>query len=94
MTTAVLKTYSQDPGADKDYGFDWSDFLGSDTVFTSTWVVSPAGPTLHSDTHDATGTAVWIKDVVVGERYVVTNKIVSTGGLKDEKSLLIIGRDE
>jgi hypothetical protein len=49
----------KDPQAVLDYGFDWSKWLGTDTISTSTWTV-PVGITKDSDTHDTTTTTIWL----------------------------------
>ena len=74
-------------GEDKDYGFDWAAELtasSSDTISSSTWVVSPAsaGLTLDSKTNSTTATACYVTEsgAVVGEVFELENTITPAAG--------------
>lgn len=84
MTT----NYTKDPQAKLDYGWDWSAWLGTDTISTSTWTVDPAGPVLSNATHDGTKTTVWIAGGVSGSTYTLTNHVLtnSTPAREDDRS--------
>ena len=73
----ALPTYTKDPQAKLDYGFDWTDWLAGDTIAASTWVSAPAGLTLTSPTFSNTHTTVWIAGGAVGVSYTVTNHITT-----------------
>lgn len=62
-----------------DFQIDWSTWLGSDTISTSTWTV-PSGITKNSDTNTTTTATIWLSGGVVGEVYEVQNRIVTDGG--------------
>ena len=47
MAVILLETFVKDPDEKLDYGFDWANALGSDTISASTWVV-PSGITQSS----------------------------------------------
>lgn len=81
----------KDPNATLDYGFDWAKWLGTDTITTSTWVVT--GATKNSDTHDTTTTTVWLSGGIVGTQIVATNHIVTAGGRTDDRTMTITPRE-
>lgn len=81
--------YTKDPAAVLDYGVDWSAWLGTDTISSSTWTV-PAGLTQSAATNDTTSTTVWLSGGTVGQRYSVVNRIVTTGGRTDERTIRIV----
>lgn len=78
----------KDPQAALPYGFNWSTWLGSDTIATSTWTV-PTGLTKGADSHTTTQTLVWLSGGTDGEHYRVTNHIVTAAGKEDDRSLVI-----
>ena len=83
---------TKDPEADLDYRFDWSAWLDTDTIVTSTWAAQAgSGFTLHDDSiEDNTETIVWISGGVVADsRWGVTNTIVTAAGRTEERTLMI-----
>lgn len=81
-------TFTKDPSAVLDYCIDWSAWLGSDTISTSTWTVT-AGLTKDSDTNTTTTATAWFSGGTVGKKYVATNRIVTAAGRTDDRSILI-----
>lgn len=84
----ALPEYIKDPSAKLDYGFDWSEWLGTDTIVSSTWAVDAAGPTLSNPTFSATKTTIWVAGGTVGSKYRLTNHIItaSSPAREDERS--------
>ena len=85
-----MGTYTHDPQAKLDYGFDWGDdwLRDGETLVTSTWSI-PTGLTKVSDAFEATGaTVVWItaSDAVLGEDFKITNHVKSSAGREDDRS--------
>lgn len=79
---------TKDPNATLDYGFNWLDWLGSDTISTSTWIV-PDGITKASDTNTTTTTTIWLSGGSAGQRYRLVNRIVTAGGRTQDRSMQI-----
>lgn len=80
---------TKDPNADLDFGIGWGDWLtGAEMISTSTWIV-PTGITGHDDSNDATSATIWLSGGQLGEVYTVTNRIVTSQGRTDERSLII-----
>jgi hypothetical protein len=88
-----LPYWEKDPSAVKDYSIDWSAWLAGDTISTSTWTV-PAGITKDSDTKTNTFTTIWLSGGALFSRYRLTNRIVTTGGRTEDRSIEIIVRNQ
>ena len=81
--------YLKDPDADLDYGVDWSDWLQSgEVISTSSWTV-PAGITTHDEAKTDTGTTIWASGGTVKTSYDLTNKIVTDAARTDERTIRI-----
>ncbi len=83
----------KDPDSTLDYGFDWAAWLGTDTIIASTWF-SDAGLTLTGGAFDATKTTVWVAGGEEGVVYRLINRITTSQGRTDEKTLRLLVRDE
>lgn len=83
-------TAIKDPNAELDYVMDWSEWLTdiSDTLASSDWTAE-TGITIESDSNTTTRTTVWLSGGTANETYRVTNRIVTTGGRTDDRSILI-----
>ena len=88
-----MTTFLKDPDAVLDYSVDWSKWLAGDQIEASAWSVSD--PTLEAsdDSETTTRTPVWLAAGVAGQSYTVTNRIVTSGGRTDERSLVIQVQD-
>lgn len=78
----------KDPGSTLDYQIDWSQWLGSDTIASSTWTV-PAGLTDHASSNTTTETVQWLAGGTVGAVYQVVNQITTAGGRIAERTIEI-----
>jgi hypothetical protein len=85
----TMPIYTKDPGATKDYSFDWSDWLQTgETISTSSWSVT-SGITQVSESETTTTTTIWLSGGAAGQRYLCTNTITSSGGRTEKKSIVI-----
>lgn len=82
-----VPSWDKDPQAVKDYGIDWSDWLGSDTLVNSEW--EAPGLTVVSSARTAKATQVVLSGGTAGTRYRVTNKITTASGNVDLRSIEI-----
>ena len=90
MSGAVLQTFRKDPDARIDFGIDWSAYLDDGEIITaSTWVV-PAGITNDGDAHDTTTTRVFLINGDAGSSYTLTNRVNTSGGRIDDRSIVIV----
>lgn len=83
MSCYLLK----DPDSVLDYQHDWSTWLGTDTISTSTWIVT--GLTVDSDTNTSTDTTVWLSGGTSGQVVTITNRVVTAGGRTADAELVI-----
>ena len=68
----------KDPDGVLDYGFDWAEWLGTDTI--SSYVLTlTTGITL----------AVWLSGGTAGVKYDVACRITTTGGRTDERTVSV-----
>ena len=82
-----METRIKDPDAILDYGFDWSDWLRSATIASSTW--SATGLTIEASSKTDTETVAIISGGSAGQTYTATNHIVTDTGLADGRSLTL-----
>jgi hypothetical protein len=77
---------TKDPDAKLDYGFDWTDWLTSgEVISTSDWIIA-SGLTEISDSHSNTVTSVWVSGGTINTDYVITNHITTSMGREDDRS--------
>ena len=79
-------TVDKDPQSVLDYGFDWSDWLDADTIDTSVWTADD-GITIDSESETTTTTTVWLSGGTAGKTYRLVNKVVTTAGRTEERTL-------
>ena len=94
----------KDPDAIVDYSVDWGEnwLKGSDVIATSSWSISAddniASPLLQidSDAVDVTNkiATAWISGGKAGKTYLVTNRVNTTGGRRNDQSLFIKVQDK
>ncbi|MGV1048216.1 MAG: hypothetical protein ACOYD4_06805 [Solirubrobacterales bacterium] len=84
----MAQSYIKDPDATLDYTVDWSQWLGEDTIDVSDWVVA-TGLTEDSATNTTTTATIWLTGGVPGQNYDVTNRITTTGGRVDDRTIRV-----
>lgn len=87
-----MPTYDKDPAANKDYGFDWTAWMSSGDV-TSSSTFSSDISTVNSSTLAITSSSIssyqttcFIGSGVSGGVHKITNRIVTAQGRTDERS--------
>jgi hypothetical protein len=71
----------------KDYDFDFTSFIGNETITDATVTITPTG--LSESTTKAINAGVvkvFLKDGVVGETYTITVLITTSGGRREQMS--------
>jgi len=84
-----MTTFRKDPEAVLDYHVDWSDWLGVDTIVTSSWSCDDDGITIDSDSTTTTVATVWLSGGTVDEMYEVVNHIITAAGREEDKTINI-----
>ena len=88
-----MTTFLKDPEAVLDYSVDWSKWLAGDQIETSTWSVNDPALQPSDDSNTTTRTTAWLAGGVSGQSYTLTNRITTSGGRTDERSLVIQVQD-
>lgn len=81
--------FTKDSSAVLDYSIDWSAWLGTDTIATSTWTDATAGITVNSNSFTTTATKVWLSGGTAGQQYRLTNRITTAGGRTDDRTIVV-----
>ena len=83
------KTFSQkDPQSVLDYKFDWTEWLGTDTILSYTLTSSDAAFQIASDSKTSTIVTAWLQGGVAGQTYEITCRIVTTAGRTDDRTAI------
>ena len=85
----AVERFLKDPDAVLDYEIDWSTWLGTDTINSSSWTTG-TGITIDSDTNTTTAAKVWLSGGTAGIRYTLTNSIVTAAGREEDRSIEIV----
>lgn len=89
MPDVVIPVYVKDPDAVLDYVWDWADWLApGETISTSDFIVS-AGLDLQSEGNSTNTATAWLAGGTQGTSYLVTNRIVTSAGRTDDRSMTI-----
>jgi len=80
-----------DPDETLDYACDWATFLADagspgDSVQTSIWSITPAGPTLANAATAGTVATVFVSGAQIGQVYRLTNQVTTALGRVAERS--------
>ena len=92
--TFIPTAPSKDPDSIIDYGLDWNSttygpwLATGETITTSTWIV-PTGLTSVSESNNTTATAIFLSGGTIGETYTLTNRIVTSAGRTEDRSMII-----
>lgn len=84
----MAQSFMKDVDAVLDYTIDWSTWLGSDTISSSSWSVE-TGITEDSDTNDTDSATVWLSGGAAGTTYAVTNSIVTAAAREEDRTIYI-----
>ena len=88
-----MSVYLKDTSAVLDYRLDWAAaYLDGDTIATTAWAVTPAeaeGLVIQAESLSGGATTVTVSGGIAGRVYRLTNRITTTGGRTDERTLLI-----
>jgi hypothetical protein len=77
----------KDPDGVLDYGLDWTEWLGEDSLASSTWVV-PDGLTKPTpDSFTEFSTLIWLGGGVAGTTYDIVNRITTAGGRTCDRTI-------
>lgn len=87
--TDPITDWIKDPDADLDWHFDWTDWLDEGEAISASVMTPSAGITIHSAAFSSTDTTIWVAGGTVGNVYSVANKITTSVGRIDERTIRI-----
>jgi hypothetical protein len=89
-TSQIEAVFYKDPNEKLDYRFDWgTEYLGADTISSSTWSSTPTGLTHVATSNTTTTATIRISGGIVGQTYTVTNHVVLASGQEAERSFYL-----
>ena len=88
----MANSFLKDPQAILDYEWDWSDWLGADTIATHT-VTAATGLTVASSSRTSTAVLAWLSGGTAGATYAVVCHITTAAGRQDDRTLQITVED-
>jgi hypothetical protein len=86
---ATVTDWLKDPDAVLDWRWDWSDWLADGETITASVMTVSAGLVKNSDTYSATSATVWLSGGTPGTPYSVANRITTSAGRTDERTITI-----
>ena len=82
-----------DPDETLDYDLEWAktddSWLDTDTIASSSWAISPAGPTLTGEANTTTTATVFVGSATLGETYRLTNTIITAAGRTADRTVTL-----
>jgi hypothetical protein len=85
-----MQLFRKSPTEVSDYTFDWSKWLGTETITSSTWVLPGDFSQPQSASFTTKTTTLWLGGGNASvENYEVTNRIVTSGGRTQERTMRI-----
>lgn len=90
--TSPVAVFDKDPTAVLDYTIDWREWLGDDTIITSTWTL-PAGIVNSGTTYSTSTATIWLSGGTAGVSYSVYNTIITAGGRTEKRTIKITALD-
>lgn len=86
--------FLKDPSAVLDYRIDWAEWLpDDDKIVNATFIVSDDDIVVEDVLYTDSSATVWLSGGVAGQRYTVTNHIVTEDGREDDRSIIIVCKD-
>lgn len=83
-----MPLFYKDPDEKLDYTFEWD--IGTDTIASSVWSISPTGPTIvtssFSNATEPRTATVWISGGTQDAEHTLRNFITTAGGREDEQN--------
>lgn len=83
-----LTTFSKDPNATLDYSMDWSNWLASGESLTCSVWTRTSTDIVETNTSLTTSVAtIWLTGGSAGSTYSIANKVGTSGGRIDERTI-------
>ena len=84
-----------DPDETLDYAVDWSDWLDTGIVIsTTTWSITPTGPTLSGQSDGSTSSRIYVSGCTLGVVYRLSCKITTSAATAQVAERTVVLRCE
>jgi hypothetical protein len=86
-----MQLYIKDPGAVLDYSINWGGgyLQGGETLMTSIWTIFPSDMTQSAASNTTTTATVTVSGGAAGQIYQLTNRVTTSQGRTDERSITL-----
>ncbi|MFZ5834023.1 MAG: hypothetical protein ACOY2B_01400 [Pseudomonadota bacterium] len=86
-----MQVYVKDPGAILDYTINWGGgyLQNGETLSSSIWTIFPADMTQSSASYTASTASITVSGGTAGQIYQLTNRITTSQGRTDERSITV-----
>lgn len=81
--------HKKDPDAVLDWVWDWNEWLDEGETIVTSEFITTVGLVIDSTGNTTKTATVWLSGGTAGQVYQVTNRITSTGGRTDDRSITI-----
>lgn len=79
----------KDPDATLDYVWDWNEWLDEGETLTASTFLTTVGLVISDYSHTTKTATVWLSGGTAGQVYQVTNRITTSSGRIDDRSITI-----
>lgn len=87
-SSSPVYIFTKDPSEILDYSVDWGQWLGDDTILSSSWVL-PSGIANNGDVYSSTTATIWLSGGTAGTTYSIQNLITTTTGRTTKRTFKI-----
>lgn len=88
-----MSLFIKDPDAVLDYRWSWSSWLQEGETISGSEVIAPDGITVDSDEHDEDSATVWLSGGTAELSYPIVNRITTSQGRVDDRTIQIVVRE-
>ena len=85
----AVTDHKKDPDAILDWVWDWNEWLDDGETITNSQFITTVGLTIDSIANTTKTATVWLSGGTAGQVYQVTNRITTTAGRTDDRSITI-----
>lgn len=85
----AVTDHKKDPDAVLDWVWDWNEWLDEGEIIASSTFIASVGITIDSESNTTKTATVWLSGGTAGQVYQVTNRITTSSGRTDDRSITI-----
>lgn len=85
----MAQDWTKDPDAVLDYAFDWQYWLAGGEAITSSTMIASPGINVDSSSNTSNRSTVWLSGGSAGQPYTITNRVTTSLGRTDDRTITI-----